>query len=233
MIELKDIEKELVKSDTEKLPDNFVAIAVQLNDKGVAIHSGLIIGVKGEHKLFHFTISDDIKLEDIPSEEWYFHKEIKLISPSEVNVFLQRCKMIQDTANPRFGFFYDGSYYNEKGKLVSTANKGGYTNCSLFCINVILGYIESETYFEYSDWTSDKVSDGFYQSLVNRRPFFISEMELENLKSILIRIPPIDYTASAFKNELPIRKQDIGEEVELLTEHFASYEMLINSAASK
>ncbi|MCW3071070.1 MAG: hypothetical protein JWO44_960 [Bacteroidetes bacterium] len=216
MILLEDIDKAIIKSDSAELPLNFVAVAVQLSSKGVATHCGLIISVNGICKLFHFNIDDEIHLESVPEGKWYFHKELAIISPQEAEVFLSRCEMILDTANPRFGFFYDGSYYDEKGTLVSKSNQSEYTNCVLFCINVILGFIESDKYISFSDWASDAVSDGFFLHFSDRKKKFMATEDLEKLRAILLRIPPLDYTATAFKNKLPIGKADIADEVKLL-----------------
>ncbi|MES2592199.1 MAG: hypothetical protein V4608_09965 [Bacteroidota bacterium] len=222
MILLEEIDKSIVKSDSSELPENFVAVAVQLNVKGTALHSGLIISVNGKCKLFHFDVDEVIYLQDVPSKKWYFHKELSIIKPQEAAVFLARCEMIANTANPRFGFFYDGSYYDEKGKLISKSNSTEFTNCVLFCINVILGFIESDSYILFNDWSSDKISDGFFHDFCSRKKLFMSETELEKLRAILLRIPPLDYTATAFKNTLPIGKADILEEVKILEEVFKS-----------
>jgi hypothetical protein len=222
VIILEEIDKAIIKSDSSELPSNFVAVAVQLTDKGEALHSGLIVSVNGKCKLFHFNVDDEIHLQEIPKGKWYFHKELSIIKPQESQVFLWRCEMIADSANPKFGFFYDGSYYDEKGTLISKSNSGEYTTCVLFCINVILGFIDAESYILFNDWSIDKISENFFRDFSSRKKLFMSVEELEKLRTILLRIPPLDYTATAFKNTLPIGKDDIKEVIESLQKVFVS-----------
>lgn len=74
MYTLEKIDKELVNCDFPNLSGDFVAAAVQLNDKGIAYHAGIVICLEEEFYLFHFTGSV-IAIKEVPNGQLFFHKK--------------------------------------------------------------------------------------------------------------------------------------------------------------
>lgn len=207
---LNPIEEKLVKSDGGGLPKNMIAVAVQVDADGICRHSGLVIGVKGKYELFHYT-GKEVKLEPLPIGEWYLHKELEILNADESVGFLHHCQMILDSANPQYGFVFDGSYYNAQGHYVSTNPFGEYTTCVGFCINTITGFLFNvERYFQVEDWGAENLPDWYFDAFMAKN----SHLNREQVQPHIRRITPAEYTTSAYLEQLPIRKEKVDELIE-------------------
>lgn len=208
MYSLSKIKKELIKSTEQNLDKEFVAAACLINEEGVAQHVGLVIHSKEGYFLFHYT-GEEVLFEDGKVEEWYFHKSIEFIYPEFCGTFLGHCKKIAQNANPKYGYFYNGSFYDSNGIYYSENQIPEFMTCVGFCINVIKGFIEADEYFEYNDWTSQTVSQHYLDSNVIRiqriAPHVTKSLICENSR----RIMPSEFIAAAFIKKIPIRKSDI------------------------
>ena len=211
---LEEIEASLIKSDTNDLPFNFIAAAVKVDDDGHPHHAGLIIKLNDKFFLFHYT-SREVILDKVPDEKWYFHKTLSFISEIEIPAFLAHCKIISIKAKPKYGYFYGGSYYKD-GKYFSEAHDKEFMTCVGFCINVVLGFLETEVYFSYSDWTDDSLDnpEEYLNNFINEQKGDNPEIDINAFKKNLRRIMPSEYVASAFFNEPPIRKKAVDEIIE-------------------
>jgi len=210
-----EIDKQLIQSDNSNLAANFIAIAIRLNKDGVGWHSGIIIAVNGIYKIFHY--DDETHFEDIPKSKWYFHKELNLIQPEESNFFDSYCQRIKENSNPKYGFYYDGSYYGKDGKFFSENNKKEYMTCVGFCINIILGFIDSDVYFQYTDWDESTITPEFFRECIKKDLLKHPELNEEQYKKHLRRITPPELTASAYLEEIPIKKVEIDKIIGVVT----------------
>ena len=210
MYNLRQISKELIRSDGEIPQEYFVAAAVEVDGLGRAGHVGLIIHCEAGYFLFHFDGGEELELEENPVG-WYFHKTLDFILPDFCNSFFGHCDKIKKTAKPKFGHFYSGSYYKE-GKYYSENGLEEYMSCVGFCINVVKGFIEADEYFYYQDWTSgsniqfhQKYIKDFIEKYKKTKPDITEELIAENVR----RITPPEYLASAYLVELPIRRAEV------------------------
>lgn len=209
MYTLKKISQDLIKSDEDPLDSYFVAAAVEINAAGQSRHVGLIIHCEEGYYLFHFD-GQNIEIEEEPVG-WYFHKTLDFILPEFCNQFLGHCKKIKEKAKPKFGLFYPGSYYNENGEYYSESGLEEYMSCVGFCINVIKGFIEADEYFRYEDWTNvdfkKKYIEEFIIEYKKIKPDITEDLIADNIR----RITPPEYLASAYLDDLPIRRVEVRQ----------------------
>ena len=199
-----NINNTFIKAVDNTLPDNFIAVAIAVNPGGRGYHSGLVIGVDGEYKLFHFT-GTDVELKEFPIEEYYSWKELEVIDKNESLAFLAHCEMIEEIAQPKFGYIFDGSYYINNEYITNT-ELGEKTTCVGFCINTITGFlVTKQQYFELEDWDADEQANIYLDEYLQNN----QHVNREEIKSYFKRIKPSEYTASAYITDLPIRKQNV------------------------
>jgi hypothetical protein len=221
---LEEVTSLIIKSDSKDLPENFVASAVLINEKGIAYHAGIVIGYQDERYLFHYT-GLEVKLEIITKGKWYFHKELTFIAEDEVSAFINHCKVIEQEANPEYGYFFGGSFYDTNGKYFSENGTPEIMTCVSFCLNVILGFIESDEYITFADWnvsnqsgtyriyhpwgSEDKNAEEYIEYFINSFSNLVKDVNLDALKANLRRIYPVEYLSTAFVEAPPIRKVDV------------------------
>jgi len=214
-LSFEEIDKELFKADSIDGASDFVATAVYVNAERGIYHSGLIIVYENTYYLFHYTGSD-IEMSDFSKGNFYF-KKLSFISPEEVLAFYAHCLNIQKYANPAYGFFFAGDYYDKEGKYYSESGVAEYMTCVGFCISVITGYIEGDQYYVYEDWNNEGVPEEFFER-------FIAEVKEQNpaltideslYKKHLRRITPTEYTSGAYL-EIPVRKRNIDEILDIV-----------------
>ncbi|MCM5528986.1 hypothetical protein [Parasegetibacter sp. NRK P23] len=219
MLSFEEIDKSLVYFNQENLPDNYVAAAVKLDENGSAFHAGILICFEATYYILHFDGNTvDFKSPNLSS--WYFHKPLSIILSDEVETFRIHCLMISETANPEQGYFFAGSYYDSDGKWYSKEGFPERMTCVGFCISVIMGFLDSHTYIQFEDWDSKSIGDDEYFK------GFIRNFKLENAdteideelyRKNMRRIPPPEFLASAFFDNLPIRKSQIDEIIDHIT----------------
>lgn len=210
---LEEIDSELLRTDSYEIDSDFVGVAVYIDKDGVAHHSGLVIAYQGNYNLFHYTGSD-VEFNDNVTRAFIF-KKLKFVSKEEVSAFYAHCLVIQQNANPTYGYFFTGDYYDKDGKYFSQSGLEEYMTCVGFCISVIKGFIEAEEYFCNEDWTEDNVPTWFFQFFINQlREQDPNRIIDENLfKKHLRRISPTEYTTGAYL-DIPVRKKQVDEIVE-------------------
>lgn len=206
-----------------ELKDNFIAIAIQIDENGIGEHSGLIIGVENTYTLFHYT-GEDIQFNTTPlTNQWVFCKELTVIDQDFSLDFLAHCEEIQEKSNPTYGFLFENSYWKD-GKYFSEASISEITTCVGFCLSVISGYIwHSDYYFNLSDWNFDSTSGframygGFFDrklvELKTKYPDQFNHLVVNHMK----RITPSELTASGYLSEVPIRKTEIDSIINNIT----------------
>ncbi|WP_316845531.1 hypothetical protein [Pedobacter psychrodurus] len=202
-----EIEKELIQSKTIVPGADFVAISVTADEKGNAVHSGLLIRHDDQVYFFHYNKEKVLLNEvDISLAERVFHKELSIIDRKLIRAFINHCRIIEHTAQPNYGYFYGGSFY-EDGEYHSDSPFPQLMTCVGFCINVITGFLEEKKYIEHTDWepVSEK-AEQYFQDFVATFKASHTEADIENLKKDMRRIKPSELLASGYFSELPIRK---------------------------
>lgn len=219
------IEKELLRFDDHDLEDEFLGVAVVLNDLGNPKHSGLVLCFEGEKLFFHFTGSD-VLLEDVADETTdIYYKKLELFPDSYLTYIRSHFDLLVETVNPLYGFVFTDSYYDDSGIYVSDVeNLPDFCTCVGFCINVIRSLFlrPSSKYIEINDWTSeslDRISE-IYIEYVNKYLELVSDLNPQILSKVkennYKRITPVELLISGFfaqAKKLPIRKVDIDPHV--------------------
>ncbi|WP_254410964.1 hypothetical protein [Dyadobacter diqingensis] len=226
----------LIEDGSELLP-NTVAVAIHVDENGIGIHSAILIGVDGNYSLFHFTAVEVLLEAPAPVDQWYFCKELEVIDGDEFSIdFLAHCQNIIKQQDPKFGYRFDGSYYDQDGLHFTTIEQANYTTCVGFCIRVISGFLQdNDEYFKTDDWTIESTRDApinyfnkFYSEFHAEFPDVSEEIFWESCKRIL----PVEYTASAFFNSLPVRKRNIDDIVNNVQAALAHKRLNIQSDAA-
>lgn len=210
------IDKALFNANAIQSGKNFVAVAAFVDEKGQAFHSGLVIKYKEKAILFHYT-GQVVSLANLPHTTFkIFHKELPFILEDEVAAFYVHCTQIQKHAQPKYGFFYAGDYYDVDGKFFSSSTMPEYMTCVGFCINVVKGYLENHDYFVHEDWDESSYADPNYDGPADYFQEFLEIVKRDNphekidealFRKNLRRITPSEYTTSAFLSQLPVRKE--------------------------
>lgn len=218
MITLEKIDIAIINiGDGDSIADNVVAVAVKIDDHGVAVHSGLLVGVDNEYYLFHYTSKEVLLENPVPKDEWYFCKELEIIDGEEYSLnFLAHCQTILQEEAPNYGFWFDGSYYDGNGRYFTNGKAKNYTTCVGFCIKVISGFIQNhDEYFVLSDWDVSTMSNMLENNQEYFHKFFLRFSEnnpgitADDFKQSFKRITPLEYTGSAFLKKMPVRKADL------------------------
>ncbi|WP_395077593.1 hypothetical protein [Flavobacterium sp.] len=198
----------------EDITENFVAIGNLINENKEPYHSALIIKYNSDLIQYHYTGSE-IELRNIDFE--YFHKRTKTIHKEEIPAFIAYCKSIQKNANPIYGYFYSGEYYDNNGEHFCKKEIGERMTCVGFCLNVLKGFLEVD-YLKYNDWDSSTHSN----------EYLIKYAEKHNLDILKIqeshrRISPIEILSSGFFYNTPISKIEIDSKVDEIKEYLINY----------
>lgn len=189
--------------ETDRVCD-FVAIGYQ----GANFYTHAAIIIKLDSKLYQFHFLDGIELTEV--EDDFFHKITETIDSRLLPSFYAYCRRILKNANPKFGFFYSGEYYNKAGEHFSTTNLGERMTCVGFCLNVLKGFLEND-YIQYTDWDESSHID-----IPNYVLEFAHEhgLNVEDIRGAHRRITPLELISSAFFVDIPIKKVDVDSKIE-------------------
>lgn len=218
---------EIIKTTSERdIKDEFVAIGAYASDlriprlqKGTAYHSVLIIKYKDELLQFHYTgnPSQGILLDDNIDSNC-FHKITDTIDLKLIPSFIMMCKRIFKNANPKYGYFYSGEYYDVNGNHFSDKAIGERMTCSGFCLNVLKGFLE-EDYIVYTDWDSSSHQlENYLQEFCSRQGLNIDEIETSHR-----RISPLELLSSGYFSNIPINKKEIDSKVGSVEDYLRNY----------
>jgi hypothetical protein len=208
VITLAEIEQNVLDCNTAELSENMIGAAFLWNPEG-GQHAAIFLVYNGEAQVFHFTGRDkEVIIEPISPTENYYYKSLDFLEPVLLPAFLAQCELILENAKPQFGYFYEGSLYNEKGEFKSPNDSPEYMTCVGFCINVIKGFLADSDFFNYEDWdeaTLDGKMDHVEAFLVKVKQHN-PDVNIDSFKANLRRITPAEYLAGAFSDTTPITK---------------------------
>jgi len=210
---IEKIEELLLRCDPDSLPNNLIGAAVLVERGANATHSGIITKYRDATHLFHFT-GKEVKFQPIDDaligNRIYFLKSLPFIEPILLPSFLNRCKMIEANANPKYGYFYDpGSLYDGDGKFISPNDYPEFMTCVGFCINVVRWFLEEEFFYNL-DWDDTTVGESPPFPLIDfleEAKKIIPDLKFDDFRKEIRRILPIEYLAGAYSPKLPIRKK--------------------------
>lgn len=189
-------------SETDRNKD-FIGIGVDIDERtSMPYHSTLVICFKSEIHVFHFN-GIDVRY-DKEFDNYSFHIKLGIIESKLVPSFIAMCRRIKKTANPTFGYFYSGEYYDKDGTHFSENNLGQNMTCVGFSLNVLKGFFE-EDYLIYSDWDgSSHKEDGYLENYCRRRG-----LEISKIAEFHRRITPLELLCSGYYTSLPISKKQV------------------------
>lgn len=209
MIDSIEIEKRISKSFDYDLQSNFVAAAIKYNFiKSYAEHAGLAICLDGELYIYHYT-GAKIKLDKLDPEKWFIESKFDFIEEEEVESFYIHCETIMKDADPTYGFFYNGEYFDSEGKYCAENTRYQFMSCVGFCISVLTGAIENDNFILHDEWEmSDSDKDAYFQEHMESLLDTSGIKDRSYFKNNQRRIYPIEYFVSSFV-PIPARKIDI------------------------
>jgi hypothetical protein len=205
---------ELQKFNEAKLPENFVSIAVKIDNRK-ATHAAILIRHINNNYLCHFPgqTSPEI-IENFNEEGWYIYKIWEIINfedENEVGAFLQYCRRVCDSSTITYSYIADGSKHNFKGEFISKSGLPELGTCVGFCVNTLSdSIIDAESYFHLDDWDDSEliaaVDKWALEQVNNKYP----DLDWTLYNAFKKRITPHDFLCSSFiTNEYPIRKSKI------------------------
>ena len=209
MYSIEIIKPQINNSVLHNLQINFVGAAVKFDDSNETInHSGIVICLEEKLYIFHF---DSIETRLDPLEgKWYFDKKFEFIFPEDVPAFYSYCQRIKEKSSPKYGFNYNGSFFRDNGEYFSNVKDYEFMTCVGFCLNVITGFIESNLYIQYEDWSIPSGErDWYFQEKWENYEDIIPQEERKNIKDKQRRIYPIEFISTSFLNSYPISKDSI------------------------
>ena len=216
------IAEELVKFNEADLPENFVSIAVKI-DNNIPKHAAILIRYKKINYLYHFPGSKPPEVIDNFNEEgWYIYKIWELINcedENEVGAFLQHCRRVCEKSDITYSYIADGSKHNFKGEFESKSGLPELGTCVGFCVNTLTNtIIDSDSYFNLDDWDDselDKSIDNWSKEQVKKKH---PDLDWTLFNAFKKRITPLEYLCSAFfTRDYPIKKEKINEIVADIT----------------
>lgn len=208
---------DIINTLTEKdIKENFVAIGSYVNDEGIAEHSVLVIKYQDDLRHFHFTGREI--LFDTVSGINCFHKITETINEKLIPSFIVMCRRVLKTANPRYGYFYSGEYYDLNGIHFSDKEISETMTCSGFCLNILKGFLE-EDYLLYSDWNTPSYPTADYlERFANH-----FDLDIDKISESHRRISPLELLCSGFFQNLPITKIEVDSKIDETAEYLANY----------
>jgi len=209
-----DIANELIKFNDSQLPENFVSIAVRVEEKHPH-HAAILIRHKTKDYLHHFPGSDPPEVaEKFDGNGWYIYKildSFNVDDESEIGSFLQHCIRVCNKSDITYSYILDGSSYDSDGNFNSPVGLPELGTCVGFCINTLSStIIDAETsYLELGDWDdSDLVASVDQFALLqvgNKYP----DIDWALYNAFKKRITPLEYLCTSFFKEYPIKKVTI------------------------
>lgn len=208
---------DIINTLTEKdIKENFVAIGSCINEQGVATHSVLVVKYQSELKHIHFTGREI--LFDTISDNTCFHKITETINEELIPSFIVMCNRVLKTANPRYGFFYSGEYYDLNGVHFADKEISETMTCSGFCLNILKGFLE-EDYLLFNEWnTPSYPTEDYLERFANH-----FDLDIKKISESHRRISPLELLCSGFFQTIPISKNEIDSKIDETSEYLKNY----------
>ncbi len=211
---------EIINTLTEvDIKNEFVAIGSYVDDNGIPAHSVLIIRYQNQNYQYHYPGIPGVGfLFDNNIPKTCFHKITNTIDEKLIPSFIVMCRRIINKANPRYGFFYSGEYFDKDGNHFSDKAIGQTMTCSGFCINVLKGFLEKD-YLVYEDWNTPSFpTTDYLQNYALRY-----NLDIDKIAESHRRISPLELLCSGYFSLLPISKNQIDSKLFETQEYLQNY----------
>ena len=187
---------------------NFTALGFLVYSEGT--HAAIIINYESVLYQFHFT--GEIEFCNVKHD--FFHKITDTIDTRLIPSFYAYCRRVQKKANPQYGYFYSGEFYDEEGIHFSDKPIGERMTCVGFCLNVLKGFLEKD-YIYFHDWDENTHTAPDYLIKYAKK----HNLNLEDISESHRRITPLELITSGFFTNIPIRKANIDSEIVQVKEY--------------
>lgn len=199
---------------SEQGNEQIVGAAVSINREGTVKHAALFVRFNEENRIFHYT-GDKVLLDDADTVNHHYYKGLLFILPELIPAFVAQCELIEQKAQPAYGYFYSGSLYDEHGDFIDPGKLPQIMTCVGFSLNVLKHFLGEDNLLHYTDWDSNTVADSyirqFYEEVKKARP----GLTLQEFKANVRRNLPLEYFTAACSDSINVRKQytDANNEV--------------------
>lgn len=201
-----EIVRTLKESDRN---NDFVALGFYDN-QGIN-HATIIIKYNSLLYQFHFA-GKEIDFSYVCYD--FFHKITDTINANLTPAFFAYCRHIKKKANPKYGYFYSGEFYDKDGTHFADKPIGERMTCVGFCLNVLKGFLE-EDYIYYQDWDENSHTELDYLINYAQR----HNLKIEDISESHRRITPLELITSGFFINTPIKKSNIDSKIESVREY--------------
>jgi hypothetical protein len=224
--------QEQINTEIERLCDvghdaPFIAIGTtydEFNGLLEGYHSSIILCCDDRIHILHFN-NGIVEFCELPENERrdYYIKRLNYLCPGdgEIEAFYVFCKKIQENSNIKYGFIFDGGFYNAiTGEYFSNAEMPEISTCVGFCVNVLTGWIyDIEEYFAYEEWELLPIENPAFQRHFNIAVIHFPELDISDYQRHHRRISPDDFMLSGFFeiHDMAIKKFRIDQERENYT----------------
>lgn len=166
----------------------------------------------------HFHFDGKEILYDNINNEYCFHKITDTIHTELIPSFIMMCQRVMKTANPRYGYFYSGEYYDTDGVHFSEKTISETMTCSGFCLNILKGFLEND-YIFYTDWDSTShTAENYLERFANH-----VNIDKDKISESHRRISPLELLCSGYFSNIPIRKSQIDLKIDQTSEYLSNY----------
>lgn len=198
------------------IKDNFVAIGCYIDQDKIPMHSVLIIKYNNILKHIHYD-SKNVLLDDIYNKNC-FHKITETIDSELIPSFIVMCNRVIKNANPRYGYFYSGEYYDSNGEHFSEKVIAETMTCTGFCLNILKGFLEKD-YILYNEWnTPSYPTKEYLERFANH-----FKIEKDKISESHRRISPLELLCSGYFSSLPIKKHQIDLKIDETSDYLLNY----------
>lgn len=211
---------EIIHTVSEKdIKNDFVGIGGYYDKESKLIyHSVLIIQYKEELYVFHYSGNPNYPLFDQNINKNCFHKITYIVPEILVPSFIAQCEEILKKANPTYGYFYSGEFYDFNGNHNSISSTGERMTCAGFCLNVLKGFL-MEDYINFEQWDSSTHEETNYLENYSVR----HSLNIADIAKSHRRISPLDLICSGYFKDLPIQKSQIDSKHLEVSEYIDSF----------
>lgn len=213
------VKNTLSRFNDNSLPENFVSIAVQVDEQCQPYHAAILIRYENVDYLCHFPgRTPPVIIENFDESGWHIYKIIKAFietDSSEVGAVLQYCRRICAQSDMIYGYIIDGSCYNDDGTYHSKTGLPEFGTCVGFCLNTLSGILVDidDSIIEFEDWDDSAVIhdvDVWSRSKAGKK---YPSLDWTLYNAFKKRVTPIEYLCMAYFDKYPIKKIKIDRMV--------------------
>ena len=203
----------LIRCDSDNLPDHLLGVAIRINPERNQPHSGIFIRYDRRNYIFHFTgEGEKVFLHTPIDNDWCFFKtltNVKFFIPSVYAHF----RRIKKRSKPDYFYFYGGGIFDQNGDYNDDDGLPNYMTCVGFCLAVMKFSLRGVDFLEFTDWPSG-IIDGKEEDFIKK--FYETKiapnypnLPLERFSQNVRRITPLEYITAGFSDKLPVSKSFI------------------------